>query len=107
MRARSVVKHVLDKLKSRYAYRIERLVIRSTRIPHRDCADPKVAQWPNPLLEDPRDRRILLQVNPTNLSSPVIDVEVSRNFRLLRLDHDGPCWFSQEIRQLQLIRSFR
>src|ERR1700719_974974 len=107
MRSRSVIQHVLNELEARNADGIKRLVIGAAGISHRDRADAQVAKWCNPLLENLSDRRILLQVDPADFSRAVVDVEVSRNLRLLRLDDNRSSRLAQKIRQLHLIGSLR
>src|SRR5947207_15559156 len=51
---------------------------------------PHVSERIHPRLEDRRDRLVALQVHAANLARPVVDVEVARELRVLRLQlHDG------------------
>src|SRR5258708_9612699 len=100
MRPRSVIQHVLNKLKARNAHGMKGLMIRAAGISHGDRADSKVAQWRNPLLENRSDRRILLKIDAADLSSPVVHIEISGKLRLFRLDHNGSSRFAQKIGQL-------
>src|SRR5262249_18827478 len=71
MGARSVVEAILDELEPWDADGVEGLVICAASVAHGDRGDAKVLERLHPLREDRGQRRILLQPNAANASTPV------------------------------------
>src|SRR5580692_77790 len=103
VRTRAVIQRILNELEPRDAHRVERFMIRAACISYRDCAHAEIAQRRHPLLEDGTDGGILLQVDTANFSRAVIQIEISRNFLLLRFQLNWTDRLAHEVRQVQLV----
>ena len=105
VRARAVIERVLDKLESRNADCVERFVIGASGIAHGQRVDAKVVERLNPLREDRRDGRILLQVNAADFSCAVVHVEVAGDLLLIGFGLHRAGRFAYPLRQLELVGS--
>src|SRR5277367_1487444 len=89
MRARAVVKRVLDKLESGQADGVERLVVSAASIAEGECGDAEVFQRRHPLSENWADGSIALQIDAPNFAAAVVHVEIGGEFLVVRLKLNG------------------
>src|SRR5262245_49408085 len=90
MGPRFVLQLVLDELEGRQPHFVERLVIGAAGLVHRDERGAEIGERLEPGLEDGDDTGVVLAVDPADLSAPVVEVEIDRQLRVLRLGRDGP-----------------
>src|SRR5215203_6425334 len=85
MRAGVVFNGILYKLETRDTYSIKRKVICSSRIVYGYSSSAHVIEWLQPACKQRAHSFVTLQVNTTNFAGTIIQVVISRNLCLLRL----------------------
>src|SRR5579859_6419498 len=98
MRARLVLDRVLDELESWNAYCIEREVIRSASVAHCERVHSQIFELLHPRLENGLHCRVALHVDAANLACAIVDVEISGDLGLLRLDRHRAGFASAQTR---------
>src|SRR5208283_2390105 len=69
---------VLDELETRQPDAVERLVVGAVGVGNRDGRGTHLTARLEPLAEDRPCSLVALEVNPPNLASPVVEIEVPR-----------------------------
>src|SRR5262249_44954828 len=85
MGTRVIVQWVLDELKTRETYRVEREMVSSLRAAVGEGGDAEIPERRHPRLEDRSHHSITLEIDPADPSRAVIQVEVAGELRMLRL----------------------
>src|SRR5580698_9309610 len=97
-----VVTRVLDELKSRDSYLVERFVVRRAGVAHADGGDAQVFQRHNPLVEDGNNGCVVLGIDAQHLSSAIVQIEVAGNKPMLGFDGQWANRFPQVLRNYEL-----
>ena len=87
--ARAVVEGILNELKAGESDGAERHMVRSSGIQRRHGGRAKVGEGPKPFVDDRPRRFVSLQVDATDAAGAVVQVEVRRQRRVLRLPVGG------------------
>ena len=78
-----VLHRILNELEAGKTDRVEGEMIRSAGIANGQRRHAEVLEWLHPRLKHGRDGFVALQVDASNCTGAVIDVEVAREFRVV------------------------
>src|SRR6202050_3215934 len=102
-----VIKRILNELKSGNTHFVEGHVIGAAGKASADGGDVEILERRNPLLEDRNDRIVFLRVDATDFTASVVNVVVSGNKFVLRLQRERTGGFANKLGHFKLFRRAR